>query len=63
VPATIHQTCFAQNGFIDKASVIQSIKVNEVDRGVANLKGCVIEAALGDPSDEGHLTSLKSQAE
>jgi hypothetical protein len=63
IGAAIGQAGGTDSGLIDACAVIEAIEGFEIDGQEAGGMAGVIEAALGDASDEGHLATFKADAD
>jgi len=50
-------------GFVDGGAILEAVEIGEVDDGVFALEGGVIETALGETADEGHLAALETETD
>ena len=60
VRRAIGQTCIAKSGFIDARAIIELVEVLEINGDIAGCMAGIIETALGDAANEGHLAALKA---
>src|SRR5208283_2903738 len=63
VPAAIGQTRRAQRRFIHARAVVKLVQIADVHAEMARREPRVIEAALGNAADEGHLAAFKADAD
>ena len=53
----------AEGFLVDHAGDIELLEFAEVDRGVDDAELLVVEAALGQAADEGHLSAFEAEAD
>src|SRR4051812_37868358 len=59
---TVSKPCLAQHLRIDTGAVIEAVQRFEVHRNVTRRVAGIVKAALGDASDERHLSALEADA-
>ena len=63
VPIAVDQAAFTQGLLINDAGDGKFFQVPKIDRRVGDLEGGVVETALGDASNERHLTTLETETD
>ena len=57
------ELCLEERRFVDGGAILEPVEIGEIDDGVFFFEGGVVEAALGQAADEGHLAAFESEAD
>jgi len=60
VGTAIGETCIAEDALINASAVLEAIEGFQIDRQVTGGMPCVVETALGNAPDKGHLAAFKA---
>ena len=63
VAAAIGEAGGAEGGFVHAGAVVEGVEALDIDGDIGGAMADVVEAALGDAPDEGHLAAFETDAD